>query len=473
MSNIKNEMKKGVGINFIVKYTQLFSNILISAILARLLSPKEFGVVAVVMVFITFFNLLSDLGVGPAVIQNKTLDKKDISNLFIFTGFIGIASGIGFFYFSYFISYFYQNNEYINIGRLLSLAVFFYTFNIIPLALNRKRKKFKLVGIINILTTLVSGSIAIYLAYKGFSYYSIVYRAIFNSFFIFLFNLIYSKIKIFFSFDFSSVKKIFNFSSFQFLFNFVNYFSRNMDNILIGKFMGDASLGLYDRAYKLMLYPVQNLTHVITPVLHPILSEYQDDKDVIYNSYKKVVKILGLIGIPISIFSFFSAAEIINVLYGAGWEKSIPVFKILACTIFIQMMLSSTGSIFQASGKTNKLFLSGTLSAILMVSGILFGVYIGKIEYVGIGILVAFYLNFFQGFYILIHSVLQKSLFRFLVELKNLIIIGIIMMIPYLFITIDINNPLLSLVIKFIIGLISYIIGLIITKEYKFLKSLK
>jgi PST family polysaccharide transporter len=246
-----------------------------------------------------------------------------------------------------------------------------------------------------------------------------------------------------------------------------------MDNILIGKFMGDASLGLYDRAYKLMLYPVQNLTHVITPVLHPILSEYQDDKDVIYNSYKKVVKILGLIGIPISIFSFFSAAEIINVLYGAGWEKSIPVFKILACTIFIQMMLSSTGSIFQASGKTNKLFLSGTLSAILMVSGILFGVYIGKIEYVGIGILVAFYLNFFQGFYILIHSVLQKSLFRFLVELKNLIIIGIIMMIPYLFITIDINNPLLSLVIKFIIGLISYIIGLIITKEYKFLKSLK
>ncbi len=473
MSNIKSEMKKGVGINFIATYTQLFSNIFISAILARLLSPREFGVVAVVMVFTTFFNLLSDLGVGPAVIQDKTLDEKDISNLFIFTGIIGIASGIGFYFFSYFISYFYQNSEYINIGKLLSLSIFFYTINIIPLALNRKRKKFKLVGIINILTTLISGVIAIYLAYKGFSYYSIVYRTIFNSFFIFLFNLIYSKIKIYFSFDFSSVKKIFSFSSFQFLFNFVNYFSRNLDTILIGKFMGDTSLGLYDRAYKLMLYPVQYLTHVITPVLHPILSEYQSDKDLIYNSYKKVVKILGLIGIPISVFSFFSASEIINVLYGSGWEKSIPVFKILACTIFVQMMLSSTGSIFQAVGKTNKLFLSGVLSAISMVSGILFGVFIGKIEYVGIGILIAFYINFFQGFYILIHSVLEKSLFKFLFELKNLVIIAIIMILPFLFIEINIESSLLSLVLKFIIGLISYVIGLIITKEHKFFKSLK
>ena len=292
MSNIKSELKKGVGINFIVKYTELFSNIFISAILARLLSPQEFGVVAIVMVFITFFNLLSDLGVGPAVIQDKTLDEKDISNLFIFTGIIGIASGIGFYFFSYFISYFYQNSEYINIGKLLSLSVFLYSkYN--SFSFKSEKEKFKLVGIINILTTLISGAVAIYLAYKGFSYYSIVYRTIFNSFFIFLFNLIYSKIKIYFSFDFSSVKKIFSFSSFQFLFNFVNYFSRNLDSILIGKFMGDTALGLYDRAYKLMLYPVQNLTHVITPVLHPILSEYQNDKDLIYNSYKKVVKILG------------------------------------------------------------------------------------------------------------------------------------------------------------------------------------
>ena len=76
-----------------------------------------------------------------------------------------------------------------------------------------------------------------------------------------------------------------------------NYFARNADNLLVAKFMGDTQLGYYDKAYKLALYPEQNLTHVITPVIHPILSEYQDDKAYIYENYMKIVKILSLLGL--------------------------------------------------------------------------------------------------------------------------------------------------------------------------------
>ena len=78
---------------------------------------------------------------------------------------------------------------------------------------------------------------------------------------------------------------IFLFSSFQFLFNFINYFSRNADSILIGKYLGTAPLGFYDKSYRLMLMPVQNLTHIITPVLMPVLSRFENDKNYIFNSY--------------------------------------------------------------------------------------------------------------------------------------------------------------------------------------------
>ena len=131
------------------------------------------------------------------------------------------------------------------------------------------------------------------------------------------------------------------------MFNFINYFSRNADNILIGKFFSSSALGYYDKSYRLMMVPVQNLTHVITPVLMPVLSKFQDDKRMVVDAYSKVTKLLATIGFPLSVFLYFSASEIIYILYGAQWEQSIPIFKLLALTVGIQVVLSSTGSIFK------------------------------------------------------------------------------------------------------------------------------
>src|SRR5699024_11938811 len=152
-------------------------------------------------------------------------------------------------------------------------------------------------------------------------------------------------------------------------------FSRNIYTILIGNFIGSGALGFYDRAYKLMLYPVQNLTHVITPVLHPVLSDYQNRTEVIYQAYEKLIKILSFLGVPISVFLFFAADEIIIILYGNQWVGSIPTFKILSISIMIQIVISSSGSIFQSTRRTELLFISGVLSTIFTIAGISAGVF--------------------------------------------------------------------------------------------------
>lgn len=469
----KSKLKNGLIVTFIAKYSNIIAQLIINSVLARLLMPAEFGVIAIITVFITFFNILGDMGIGPAIIQNKSLDDNEVSDIFKFSIIGALIIAIGFYFFSYFIAYFYTNKIYIKLGFLLSFSVFFYICNIVPNALIYKKQNFKLSGIINICVNIGVGMITIALAFKGWSYYSLIIDSILKSLFIFILSFIFSKIKIKKGYSYNSVKKIKNYSSYQFLFNFINYFTRNLDNILIGKFLGSSTLGYYDKAYKLMLYPVQNLTNVITPVLHPVLSEYQDQIEVIYNTYIKIVKVLAYIGVFISVYCFFSSKEIIRILYGSNWDQSIPVFRILSLSISIQMVLSGIGGVFQATGYVNKLFSTGVVSACFTVTAIIIGIISKSLGIMAIMIVISFIFNFIQCFYVLITQVFNKNFFEFMLSLKNVLIIGIIMILGYLLTSrIYIDNVFISAIEKLVVGVTTYLIALIVTKEYRLLKSI-
>lgn len=469
----KSKLKSGIIVTFIAKYSNIIAQLIINSVLARLLMPEEFGVIAIITVFISFFNILGGMGLGPAIIQNKSLDDKEISDIFKFSIIGALVIAIGFYFFSYFIAFFYTNKIYIKLGFLLAFSVFFSICNIVPNALICKKQNFKLSGVINICVNVGVGIITVTLALNGWSYYSLIIDSILKSLFIFIFSFIFSKIKIKKGYSYNAVKKIKNYSNYQFLFNFINYFTRNLDNILIGKFLGSATLGYYDKSYKLMLYPIQNLTNVITPVLHPVLSEYQDQIEIIYDTYIKVVKVLAYIGIFVSVYCFFSSKEIIRIMYGTNWDKSIPVFRILSLSIVIQMVLSSIGSIFQATGYVNKLFSTGFVSACFTITAITIGVMSKSLEVLAMGIVISFAFNFIQCFYVLMKHVFNKKFSEFLLNIKNVLIIGFIMVCGYLLTSrIYIDNVLISAIVKLVIGIITYLIGLIITKEYKLLKSI-
>ncbi|NRT33441.1 PST family polysaccharide transporter [Clostridium beijerinckii] len=469
----KLKLKNGIIVTFIAKYSNIIAQLIINSILARLLMPEEFGVIAIITVFIAFFNILGDMGVGPAIIQNKSLDEKEISDIFKFSIIGAIIIATAFYFFSYFVAFFYTNRIYIRLGFLLSFSVLFSICNIVPNAIIYKKQNFKLIGIINICVNVLVGIITIILALNGWSYYSLVFDSILKSLFIFIFSYRFSRIKVKRGYAYDSLRKIRNYSSYQFLFNFINYFTRNLDNILIGKYLGSSALGYYDKSYKIMLYPVQNLTNVITPVLHPVLSEYQDKVEVIYYTYMKVVKVLAYIGIFISVYCFYSATEIIRIMYGSNWDESIPIFRILSISIVIQMVLSSIGSIFQATGYVNKLFSTGIVSACFTITTILIGVISRRIDVLAIGLVISFMFNFIQCFYVLITQVFNKSFCEFLLSMRNVLIIGSIMICGYVLTSkILVHNVIISAIVKLIIGIITYSIGLILTKEYKLLRSI-
>ncbi|GLC29706.1 lipopolysaccharide biosynthesis protein [Clostridium omnivorum] len=474
MDNIS--IKKATMINAMAKYSQIIFNIIFNIILARILSPNDYGIVAIITVFTTFFNILADMGLGPAVIQNKNLREKDISSIFAFSIYLAVTLAIIFSLLAFPISIIYSSKVYLPLCWILSLSIAFNTLNMVPNALLLKDKLFKVVALRTIITTICTSVIAVILALLGFKYYSLVIQSVLNSFITFLWNYKTVNIKFSVRVDNESLKKVKDFSLFQFAFTLVNYLARNLDNLFIGTFMGSTAIAYYDKGYKLMQYPINNLTNVITPVLQPILSDYQNNPEYIFKKYVKIVRILSLIGVYISLCCFFMSKEIILIMYGSQWYAAIPCFKWLSLSVWSQMLMSSTGAIYQSLGKTKLLFKSGFITAIVTVSSILFGLHKGTVSDVAFMILLAFSINFVITFYLLIKKCFQLPLYDFFKLFKNDLIIGTMLCIV-LYISkryISFNNSFISLIVNGTIGSAIYVVGLLITGEYRvFIKLIK
>lgn len=451
----------------IARYSQIVINIVFSAVLARLLSPEEFGVVAVITVFTTFFLLLSDMGFGVAVIQNRTISQKEISDVFTISMLLGLFISLSFALLSFPIAFFYHNEVYKTICPLLSVSLFFSTLNSIPSSLLRKEKKFGLIAKRSILVTFSSGIITIVLAYLGWKYYALVFQAIISSIAVFLWNYLHSPLRISLHPNFGIIKKMWGMSFFQFSFNFINYFARNLDNLLIGYFMGPAPLAFYNKAYRLMLYPVSNLTHVITPVLHPIFSEHQNDRAYILGKYKKILKLLSLSGVLISSICFFAADEIIAIMFGKQWDMTIPCFRMLSLSIWAQMVTASTGAIFQSLGNTKLMFKAGTIAAIFITGNILIGLATKDLSLLSLFVAIGFNGSFLINFLIIGYFGFKtKALYFLRIFFPDLIIAALIFCIMTIQ-PIHLNNVFASLGIKILFSSILFLLGLVITQQQK------
>ena len=277
-NNIKSQLFSGVFYTALAKYSGVLISLVVAGILARLLSPDDFGIVAVATVIIAFFNLLTDMGVSPAIVQHKSLTKDDLSDIFSFTVWTGIGISILFFASSWIIADYYQSDTLRILCQLLSVNLFFASATIVPGALFYRNKEFKFIAIRSFVIQISAGAAAVTAALCGAGLYALIINPIVSSVLIFVISFQRYPQRLRFTLGLKVLRKIFSYSAYQFLFNVINYFSRNLDKLLIGKYMSMSDLGYYEKSYRLMMLPLQNITQVITPVMHPIFSDFQNDK---------------------------------------------------------------------------------------------------------------------------------------------------------------------------------------------------
>lgn len=426
-NNIKHQLFSGVFYTALAKYSGIVISLVVAGILARLLSPDDFGVVAIATVIIAFFNLFTDMGVSPAIVQHKLLTKDELSDIFSFTVWTGIGISILFFTASWIIADYYESEILITLCQLLSVNLFFASANIVPGALFYRNKEFKFIAVRSFIIQIVGGAGAVTAALCGAGLYALIINPILSSILIFIISYQRYPQRLRFTLGLKVLRKIFSYSAYQFLFNVINYFSRNLDKLLIGKYMSMSALGYYEKSYRLMMLPLQNITQVITPVMHPVFSDFQNDKERLATSYERIIRFLSFIGLPLSVLLFFTAEEITLIIFGDQWLPSVPVFQILSISVGIQIILSSSGSIFQAAGDTKSLFICGLFSSMLNIAGMLFGIfYFGTLTAVATCIVITFTLNFVQCYRQMYQVTFRRNIRLFLRQLISPSIMSLI-----------------------------------------------
>lgn len=393
MGEIKEAVIKGTIYTGVAKYSSLVVSLIVTAILSRSLEPKDFGTVAIATFFINFFSTLTISGFSPAIIQNRSLCKDDISNIYSFTIVLGLFLSLFFVLSSHTIASFYEENKYLEkICYILSINIFFSIICIVPNAILLKDKEFKFISIRMLSVNTIGGLLSILAIIFKFGIYSLVVNPVFSSIVIYLVTIKKIPIKYKLLFKWTSIKKILNYSVYQMLFNFVYLLYRGIDKLIIGRFFNLRMLGFYEKSYHLMLLPLENVSSVIAPVLHPILSEIQNDHSRVYNSYIKLVNFLSEIGFLLTVYIFFSGRELMLLLYGSQWEPAIPIFKVLSISIGIQVAQSPVGPILQTYNKVKDLFVCSVICLIFVLLALFVGILAGSMIWLAWCLTLAFYI---------------------------------------------------------------------------------
>ena len=365
-----------------------------TAILARLLLPEQFGLVAMVAAFTGFAQVFKDLGLSQATVQQKDLTQQKVSNLFWINTCFGLLATIVIVCLAPLISWYYGDMRLRNISYALSISFLFGGLTVQHQALLNRQMRFGHLTLISITATFLGTLAGIIMAWMGFDYWSLVWKGVLTSFFIASGTWLTCPWMPGLPKRGAGIGFMLRFGGDITGFNIMNYFSKNMDNILIGRFWGASALGLYDRAYKLMYLPMSRIRLPMSKVAFPALSALQNDHKKYREYFLKMIELITFIYMPLVVYLGIYSDNVIRLVLGEKWLDAATYFRILAFASFIGPVYSMCDLVTQTCGLTRRYLLWGTVNSIYTVSSFAIGVHWGAV-----GVAIAYTIGGYIIFY--------------------------------------------------------------------------
>lgn len=347
---------------------------LVTVVLARLLTPNDFGVVAISAVFTGVITLFQDVGMGAALIQRKDIDEDYLSTSFTVSLLAGVFLAFCLAAASPLVAWFYNEPVLRNIILVSSIGFLLSPFTSIHTSILAKELQFKKVALITLGTQAASGSISVILALSGSGVWSMVLGKILSQPVIIPVVWAVVRWRPRPRIVMKCFRDLFGFSSHLLAFNLMNFFARNLDNLIIGKYLGAQALGYYSVAYNLMLKPLQLISWSIGKVLFPVFSSIQDDPRQTRAVYLKIIRSISLLTFPMMTGLFMVAEEFIVSVYGETWSQAILPLKLLCVVGAVQSIGTTGGVIFNSQGRSDLTLRIGFASALLIIAGFIIGI---------------------------------------------------------------------------------------------------
>ena len=373
-------------------------------VLARLLAPGDFGLIAMVTAITGFVAMFKDAGLSMATVQRKDITHDQVSTLFWIN--VGLSALVMLFIagLAPAIAAFYSEPRLVWITLALASTMILGGLTVQHQALLRRQMRFKALAIIEIAMLVFGIAVAIVMALLGFGYWSLVGMTAGAAFANVVLVWVLCNWRPGLPRRHCGVGSMLRFGGGLTGFNFLNYFTRNADNVIVGFALGSGSLGIYSKAYGLLMMPIRQINAPVGSVLVPALSRLQDNPARYRRAYLQAISAIAVVGMPIVVCAFVLAHEAVAILLGPGWEEAAVVFRWLAPAAFFGTLNVAPGWLCVSLGRAGTQVRWAIISAPLTFAAFIFGVKFGIA-----GVAAAFSASWCVGLYVFIAMACRGS----------------------------------------------------------------
>jgi len=396
---LREQTLNGLKWSFVDNFANQGIQFVIGIILARLLVPKDFGLIGMLAIFIAVAISFIDSGFSQALIRQKNSTQVDYSTVFFFNIVVSIFLYVILFFSSDLISAFFREPRLTAIVKVISITLLINSFGLIQRTLLIKNIDFKTQTKISIIASTVSGVIAIAAAFGGYGVWSLVIKTIVQNSTATLLLWIYNKWKPTLTFSITSFKSLFSFGSKLLISGFIDTAYRNLYYLIIGRLFSAADLGFYTRADQFRNIASQNLTSTVQRVTYPVLSTLQDNKQRLKAGFKRTIKSTMFLTLPL-MFGLASVAKpLIIFLIGEKWLQSVPYLQLLCFAGIFYPLHALNLNILKVKGRSDLFLRLEVLKKIMIVPLFIIGLQWGIKGLIYALIVQSFFAYFLNSYY--------------------------------------------------------------------------
>lgn len=413
---IRKQAISGAKWTTIATITLALSSLLKISILTRFLDPTDFGLMALITFVLGFMDLFMDMGITSAILHKQSITRTEYASLYWLN--IGLSSILYLIIIllSPFIASFYSEIELTNLIPLSGLVIVFSAIGRQYKTVFQKRLEFKKMAIIDICSVFIAFIAAVFFAYKGYGVYALVYSSIlqygFNNFLYFTLGI--KNTPILFHYNYLETKPFLKIGAYQVGGHVINYFNRDLDVLIIGKFFGADILGGYSLAKQLVRRPISIIDPIINKVAVSILPRYQSNNTLLLNYFNKLIGGLGIVNAIVYGCIAIMAPLVILILYGDSYVYIAPLVSLFTIIVYFRSIAGLVGILSITKGRTDVEFYWNVIIAIVMPIVVFLGVISKRIEVILTLLAMAQILLIFPLWYMFYHKQLKMSFWGFI-----------------------------------------------------------
>ena len=397
--SLKNKTIKGVGWSAADAFLGQGVTFIVGLVLARLLSPDEYGLIGICLIFTTVLNGIVDSGFSNALIRKKDVTDEDYNTMFITNMAISIVLYIFLFVSAPFVSDFFHRLELTALVRATGLILFFNALSITQVTILTKKIDFKTKTKASFVSAIISGVIGIALAFMGYGVWSLVAQQLSKQLLytlcLWVLNNWWPKC----TFYKASFKYMWGFGWKLLASGILNNVWNQLYQVVIGRFYSPATLGQYTRAQEYASLCSQNLTSIIQRVTFPILSALQDDKDRLIDNYRRLIKVSMFVTCMLMIPLGAASEPLIYCLIGPQWHEATKYLPLICCSMSLYPLHAINLNMLQVQGRSDLFLLLEIMKKIVSLIPIFVGVFVGVYWMLLVAIFTGFICFFLNSYY--------------------------------------------------------------------------